>query len=179
MSKKNISIAIIIGLVLLACGAVFLKDHPGTEPEEQMRPDAEGWIRASSSGFSYQYPESLDTVYIAEATWPPLVERVVNEYTCEADAATDGPASSRNEFAMNGRIYCASVSSEGAAGSTYVSYEYVTDLEDMVVRVSFTLRYPQCANYDQPEQQACTEEEESFRPDALADSIISTIEREN
>ena len=165
-----------IFLALAVLAAVFLGGAYllfwGSDP-------ARSWVPASAPGISYQYPESLGTDYVSAVEWPPLVEKVVNEYSCSTGAAAvDGPATEISERVISGRTYCVSVSSEGAAGSTYRTYEYSADLGDMVVRAQFTLRYPQCANYDEPQQAACREGQESVDPDQLADGIVSTIAAE-
>jgi hypothetical protein len=170
----------VIALLVAGVAAVLLSNaYLKTDQEPQVLVPAtgtQGWVAATSTGLSYRYPESLGTSYISPVAWPPLVERVVNEYACmTGEAPVDGPVSTVEERVINGRTYCVSTSKEGAAGSAYVTYEYATELGTMNVRLSFRLRYPQCANYNEPEQSACRAGQEAVNVDQLADGIVSTI----
>lgn len=94
----------------------------------------------------------------------------------EGDMGTDdGMFASSGSRLIKGRQYCVTSTGEGAAGSTFTSYGYSTLIGDSMIRLSFTLRTPQCLNYDDPEQSACQDEQISFDVDALADRIATSI----
>ena len=76
---------------------------------------------------------------------------------------------------MGDRAHCIVKTSEGAAGSTYMTYEYITGQGDFLAHVKFTLRFPQCMNYDEPQQGACKAEQATFDIDGLVDRIASSI----
>lgn len=132
----------------------------------------EGWSEATNGGITFKYPNPFHGTYISAAEWPPLVERVVNKYSCNTTiTGTDGPVPHLEEKTINGTTYCVSTSSEGAAGSTYITYEYARE----GIRGVFTFRFPQCLNYDEPEQGACKLEQQTFDIDTLADRILSSV----
>ncbi|NCT55007.1 hypothetical protein GW758_03580 [Candidatus Falkowbacteria bacterium] len=76
---------------------------------------------------------------------------------------------------INGNKYCIGASSEGAAGSVYTQYAYITVIGDNVYSVQFVARYPNCDNYSEEESIKCQTERESFDLDILVDSEIEKI----
>ena len=77
---------------------------------------------------------------------------------------------------INGRDYCVTISSEGAAGSIYTTYAYVTKIQDKFVSFSFILLATQCDNFDEPEKSACKSERATFSVDNFIDQIIQTTQ---
>jgi hypothetical protein len=149
--------------------AVTLGAYPG---------DGE-WTQApaNSQGVSFMYPAELSTTYISAAEWPPLVERTVNAYSCTEGPITDadGPLKTQTKRMVDDREYCVTESSEGAAGSVYNAYEYAFQFGTSTYRVVFQLQFPQCMNYDQPQQAACVAEQATFDIDGLVDRIAQSI----
>jgi hypothetical protein len=143
--------------------------YPGDGEWTLSAPDARG--------LQFMYPTEMPTTYISAQTWPPLVELVANEYACTEGpiTAADGPLKETTKHMVGDREYCVTLSSEAAAGSAYRTYEYVTEQGDFVARVVFTLRFPQCMNYDQPEQGLCASEQANFDIDGVVDRIASSI----
>ncbi len=137
------------------------------------------WISSevSTQDTQFMYPSSLNTQYVTAQDWPPFVYMGVGEFSCtEGDVVTEDGSQKHSEFrTINGYTYCVSISSEGAAGSTYTSYEYSTEQGDFVTKVAFTLRTPQCLNFDEPEQSACKTEQANFNTDTLADRIATSV----
>lgn len=84
-----------------------------------------------------------------------------------------------SEKMVNGRIYCVNVKHEGAAGSVYSSYIYTTNytaaLNSKLVNISFTLRYPNCNNYNDEQNEICASEREAFDLDVIVDRLAQTI----
>lgn len=141
--------------------------------------DTWNWVNSTTSisGTQFSYPDPLPTTYVTPADWPPQVIMTVGRLTC----AGSGTASSSERApagmlkVINTRTYCVSKEGEGAAGSTYATYNYATAQGDFVAKVMFTLRTPQCMNYDEPKQSACRDEQSQFDVDALADRILESI----
>ena len=159
---------LLLGIVLIILGSVALyASHKTAEApsapvvtEEIIGPN---WQTYSDDSSSFRYPATLPTTYIHPVDWPPKV--VVSEGVSFCSEAT----------LINGRPYCVTTSSEGAAGSVYIDYAYAIAKEGKTVTLSFTLREVQCANYDDPQKTACEQERNNFDVDAFADSIMQTV----
>lgn len=137
------------------------------------------WVSSetTSEELQFTYPNPLPTKFVTAADWPPVVSMTTGAFSCTEGDVTD-PEGMRRHFerrTIGGHMYCVATSAEGAAGSTFTSYEYAIEKGNSVARVSFTLRTPQCMNYDEPEQSACKTEQASFDTNALADKIASSI----
>lgn len=127
-------------------------------------------------GIIFQYPERLDTKYIAPTEWPPKIKVEEKNYTCiENPAALILPGETR-QVTIDGRLYCAHTETGVAAGSTYRTFTYTTEKDGKLLTLTFTLRAPQCANYDDPSRTECEAEEARFDVDLLADSILQKVE---
>jgi hypothetical protein len=138
------------------------------------------WISAepTAQDLIYLYPEALPTSFITASEWPPLVEEVASNPACKEGPVTaaDGPEKRVEKHTVGDREYCVTLSEEGAAGSTYRSYEYAFEFGGFPYRIAFTLRYPQCANYDEPQRGACTSEQANYSVDGLVDRIAQTVQ---
>ncbi|MFA5021923.1 MAG: hypothetical protein WC508_02515 [Patescibacteria group bacterium] len=133
----------------------------------------------NDDGVTYQYPKELLAKYISVVEWPPVVKIATGIYSCKT---TPQEVSSMSDITsqrlVDGRTYCVNVKPEGAAGSVYASYAYTTTKNGKLVNVIFTLRYPNCNNYDEAQNKACTSEREAFDIDATVDRIVQTIKYE-
>lgn len=76
---------------------------------------------------------------------------------------------------VDDRAYCVNVKHEGAAGSVYSSYAYTTVKNNKLIKVSFTLQYPNCNNYDDKQNEACVSERQAFDVDSTVDRIVQSI----
>ena len=133
---------------------------------------------SDSSGLQFMYPEKLPTTFISAVDWPPEVIVFGESFTCGATSSpqlSSAPTTTALQRSIGAHIYCVSETSEGAAGSVYRSYSYTTDVADRNINVSFTLKYPQCANYPEPNSGACRAEEATFDVDELADRILQSV----
>jgi hypothetical protein len=122
------------------------------------------------------YNTDLMTKYISLGTpdtvWPPQVVFTLGVFTCTDtgnEIQINGKTSNKT---IQGKQYCVTQTSEGAAGSTYTTYTYTTTKGSELATVSFTLRAVQCMNYDDPKQSECLAERASFDPDTLASHMI-------
>lgn len=129
----------------------------------------ESWKTSTTGNVSFRYPEQLGTTYVNTiAEWPPTLQVVassVQPFSCAY----------ANSVTISGKLYCVKTTVEGAAGSTYTTYEYSTEVNKNVYTFKFTLRAPQCSNYDEPKKTECTNEENTFSVDALVDKMVKTI----
>ncbi len=105
----------------------------------------------------------LTTKYINAVDWPPQVQVVAGPFSCTEPKV------------IAGRTYCVTKVSEGAAGSTYTQYAYALALGGQVKTFTFTLRFSQCANYDEPQKSECEAERASFDPDQWIDKIVENL----
>lgn len=138
------------------------------------------WISSepTAQNLIYLYPEALPTSFITASEWPPLVEEVASNPVCKEGRVTgaDGPEKRTEKRMVDDREYCVTLSEGGAAGSMYRSYEYAFEFGGVPYRIAFTLRYPQCENYDEPQRGACTSEQATYNVDGLADRIAQSIQ---
>jgi hypothetical protein len=138
--------------------SVQLGAYPGDGDWTLSQPD--------SQGIQFMYPQKLPTSYITAQEWPPQVTLTAGEqYSC----------AEQDERMVGDRAFCVVKTNEGAAGTTYSTYEYITAQGDFLARVKFTLKFPQCMNYDEPNQSACKNEQASFDIDGLVDRLASSI----
>jgi len=129
----------------------------------------------SQSGVSFKYPENLTTKYINTVDWPPLVQVLPGPYTCLEAGSENAPAGKTEKRLVDNREYCLTRESEGAAGSIYTQYAYAFAQADKVVYLTFSLRFPQCGNYSEPQLTACQIERETFDIDSVIDKIARTL----
>ena len=135
------------------------------------------WETATNEdGITFQYPKELSARYISLVEWPPLIKIAAGEYSCKTTPQTASNMSPLiSQRLVDNRVYCVDVKHEGAAGSVYSSYTYTTANDGKLVSVSFTLRYPNCHNYNEEQDIACANERETFDIDSLIDRIVQTI----
>ncbi len=130
----------------------------------------------NEDGVTYKYPKELLAKYISVVDWPPVVKVETETFSCKT---TPQEVSSMSDITskrmVDNRIYCVNVKHEGAAGSVYSSYTYTTTKNDKLVKVSFTLQYPNCNNYDEEQSKVCSSERETFDIDSTVDRIVQSI----
>jgi hypothetical protein len=135
------------------------------------------WTTATNDeGITYQYPKELLAKYISVVDWPPIVKIETGTYSCKTTPQEVSSISDiTSERLVDDRIYCVNVKHEGAAGSVYSSYTYTAIRNGKLVKISFTLQYPNCNNYDEEQSKACASEREAFDIDATVDRIVQTV----
>lgn len=137
------------------------------------------WLTSEVSplGTTYMYPQNFGTTYVEATAWPPTVVVSSDEYVCEVNESLseDGQFKRVGQRTIDGHTYCVTDFAEGAAGSTFTSYEYTTTQGDFLVSVSFTLRTVQCLNFDAQTQSMCLSAQNNFDVDALAHGIAESI----
>lgn len=118
------------------------------------------------TGLSFTYPPELGTNYIRAQDWPPQIEILNEPFSCPG--AGGGTV-------IAGRTYCITKVSEGAAGSIYNQYAYAFAKGNQTIIMTFTLQYPQCANYDDPKKTECQNEEDKFDVNSLLNQIAGSV----
>lgn len=132
----------------------------------------------TANKFSFTYPEKLSTKYISVVDWPPQVQLTGAAYACTAAGSDTAQAGRTEEQIVNGHKYCVTKESEGAAGSTYTNYAYVTQIEGQNSKTAiftFSTRSTQCGNYSEPQMTECQTERNSFNINPIADQIIQSF----
>lgn len=131
---------------------------------------------ATQKGITFQYPIATGTSYVSFVDWPPQIQLADSAYRCmAAGTSTALPAGMTEERTVEGTTFCVTTEGEGAAGSTYLSYAYSFAHEDGVAVLRFSLRKPQCVNYDKPTQTTCQSEQDAFNVDNLVAQMVASI----
>ena len=117
----------------------------------------------------------LTTKYIKAQEWPPKLTVLDQIFSCDKVATSSPQGAQIVKKKIGNRDYCVSVESEGAAGSTYITYNYslesIKDIKKTYV-LEFVLREVQCLNYDNPQQSECLVERKNFNVDSIVEGIV-------
>lgn len=190
MKTKPTHAALIAILIVLVAGLILIALSRASQHTTEIEsPTATSTVATTSSPASvstdtwktgsdaahtltFKYPADLGTTYLHATEWPPVVN-ATSSATCVAKEDEMGRTQQRT---IAGSSYCVTELAEGAAGSTYTTYDYVTQKGSKNVTAHFTLRAPQCDNYDEPKRSQCHAERDTFSVDDLVAKIVSTIE---
>jgi len=140
-------------------------------------PDNNLWTTTTDArGTTFQYPKELLAKYVSVVEWPPVIKIETGIYSCQTTPQEISSMSDiTSERLVDNRTYCVNIKNEGAVGSVYSSYVYTTAKNGKLVKVSFTLQYPNCNNYDEEQRKACTSEREAFDIDSTIDRIVQSV----
>lgn len=159
--------------------ATAVDDEPAPAVEDKQAPAVEEeWERFSDPkrGIAFRYPRDLGTEYIHTVDWPPQVRLEEGPFTCERSGTETERAGLTEPKRINGRTYCVSRVTEGAAGSVYTMYAYATPAGNAVLVLTFSLRAVQCGNYDEERRAECESERAAFSVDSTIDKVVQSIE---
>jgi hypothetical protein len=193
MEKQHINKSILLAIFILILAGLlstyFKNPHPNNQPtictqEAKLCPDGSYVGRIGpkcefaacpqielhtyqdpQNKFSFQYADFPQKQYMGVMEWPPKVT-ITTPSSCGA---------SSTQKIIGDKTFCVSEISEGAAGTIYTTYHYRVVLNNKLVTFEFTLRLPQCYNYDNPKQTECFNEEKSFDVDSLMIPIATTL----
>ncbi len=131
-----------------------------------------------NNGVTFLYPENLSTSYISPQGWPPELLIIDDAgFSCEEGGlGIDGRPGMTVQKQINNIIYCINSVSEGADGTFYTNYTYTFIKDLKLVKLSFTLAYPQCENYNDPQKTECEEEYQIFDLDTLINHVAESIQ---
>ncbi len=116
----------------------------------------------------------LNTKYISGQEWPPKITNSSGSFSCREGGSEIMLGGVTTKKTINGRVYCITIASEGAAGSIYTTYTYTTAGNGKLITAKFILRYPQCLNYSDPQKTECLTERQTFDLDGLLDKIVTS-----
>jgi hypothetical protein len=158
---------ILLSLSFLVLSAAYL----------QAQQDISAWklYTDAAQHVSFKYPDTLGTEYIFAQSWPPTVQVSNGAFNCNQNNPSNNEMQKTEERVINGRTYCVTEESEGAAGTMYTQYTYSFPKNGKVVSLNFTIAYVQCGNYNNPERQECEQERKNFNIDGIIDQIAQTI----
>ncbi|HEY0964796.1 MAG TPA: hypothetical protein VGE31_03290 [Candidatus Paceibacterota bacterium] len=172
-------ILVIIALLVLI-GISEMKENPQPENEtpaqELPSVTATNTTNSAPQSATFKYPEELPTTYITGMDWPPEIFLNTEGYGCTPAGAVTDRAGKTEEKTINGRSYCVTTLEEGAAGSVYRQYAYMTEKEGTSFVLTLSTRSVQCGNFDAAERVACEEEQRTFDLDNLVDQMAETVE---
>jgi len=127
-------------------------------------------------GITFQYPRELLAKYISETEWPPQFKIEDKLFVCNPSGNEIQQGGQTELRLVDNRSYCVMKESEGAAGSTYTAYTYTFPKDNKTGVITFTLRFVQCQNYDEPKASECENERSAFDIDGTIDRIVQSIE---
>ncbi len=183
MEKKNNVWAWVLAIIVIAVIIFFVvkagKGGTGNNASSTATSTMAGWIDSTDTarGISFKYPANLGTKYINLIDWPPQVAVINGPLSCTEAGTATSTAGVTKQQTINGRVYCVTTETQGAAGSIYYQYAYASQMPDgRVAILTFTAQYPQCVNYPEPKQTECKNEEASFDINPTIDQIFSTLQ---
>lgn len=195
-----IIIPVIVGGVLIAWKQGWIPKFTmttGTPTPTSTSDETANWktFTSADNGASFQYPENLpaspaspelqrgepadgSTSYIRPQEWPPKVLIIDNAgFSCqEGGLGINGLPGMTIRKTMESREYCIESVSEGAAGTVYTEYTYTFLKDAKLVKLSFTLGYPQCENYNDLQKTECEQERQTFDLDTLINRIAESVQ---
>jgi len=130
-------------------------------------------ISSEDGSITIQYPEQLDSNYVKTVDWPPEIQITEGLFSCTRTGKESNSTGEVDKRAIGERVYCITTQTEGAAGSLYRQYKYVFSKGDNeLVSLTFSLQYPHCENYDNPEKASCKAEQQKFNVDELVKGMV-------
>ena len=139
----------------------------------------------TANGATFKYPENLpaspaggSTNYIRPQEWPPKLLIIDNAgFSCEEGGlGINGRPGMTIQKSINNTVYCIDSVSEGAAGTFYTDYTYTFLKDGKLVKLIFTLAYPQCENYNDLQKTECEQERQTFDLDVLIGRIAESVQ---
>ena len=158
-------------------GSYVGRSLPNCEFNKCPTPEEMEWNNYSSAkeGIIFKYPKNFDTSYINVIDWPPKVQITDGDFSCNTGGEETQRAGETVEEIINEKSYCVTRESEGVAGSIYTSYAYATKIQGKMAYLTFSLRFVQCANYDDPKKTKCESERATFDPGPTIDVIAKSF----
>ncbi len=153
-------------------------DKPTATSSEAASPLKTFYDAEKKVGFEYLdnfYIENILNKYVLPVQWPPEITVSTSTYSCKKGGSSVLLTGKTETKYIDGKTYCLTTQVEGAAGSVYTTYIYKSIIDKKVVSLTFIVRVPQCANYDEVEKLECEEEKKIFNIDIMVNKLFSTI----
>ena len=177
--NKKISLILLIVFIIGAGVVAYFWDQPNLISQEQSEETA-NWktFISADKGATFRYPENLSTNYISPQEWPPKLLIIDDtEFLCEEGGlGINGRPGMTIQKKINNIVYCIEGVSEGTTGTFYTNYTYTFLKDSKLVKLNFTLAYPQCDNYDDPQKTECEQERQIFDLDILINRIAESVQ---
>lgn len=129
----------------------------------------------TGDGITFQYPKEILAEYISEVQWPLKLIIEDRPFICNSSGNEIQQGGQTEQRLVDNRVYCITKESEGAAGSIYTAYTYEFPKDNQTGVITFTLRFVQCQNYDEPKASECESERSAFDIDGTVDRIVQSI----
>lgn len=135
------------------------------------------------SGYSFQYPKSISGTYVKAQKWPPkiTIQNAPSDFICVPTTTKTDTGFSVNLVTIGTSKVCITTRPEGAAGTTYTTYDLTWVLATKppsVITLEFITREPtSCTVYDEPKRSACMKEKTNFNPADIARQIVPTVKK--
>jgi len=178
-----IIVLVVAGVGLIAWKQGWIQKFPVATETSTPTPtsgETADWKTFTSANESatFRYPENLSTAYIRPQEWPPKLLIIDNAgFSCqEGGLGINGLPGMTIQKQINNIVYCIENVSEGTAGTVYTDYTYTFLKDSSLVKLSFTLAYPQCENYDDPQKTECEQERQTFDLDTLINRIAESVQ---
>lgn len=173
----------ILFILLVVISFVFIQKYrnpqkssitPTLQPSPTVISQNPSWqtFKDDTQHVTFEYPQDLSTKYIHSQGWPPKIVVSSDTFSCKEGNSTSGTTISKT---IGKTTYCITANSEGAAGTIYTDYAYSFSKNNALVTFTFTLGYPQCANYEDPQKTQCENERQTFDLDALISEIAQSV----
>lgn len=130
-------------------------------------------------GISFLYPENPAAKYMNVVDWPPQVQILNKPFSCTEAGSEIAQAGRTEKRMVDDRTYCVTKITEGAAGSIYTQYAYAFGKDNQTIIFTFSFRYDQCGNYDEPQKTECENLRTAFDLDSIVDRIAKTLKIES
>jgi hypothetical protein len=171
MNKQKL-IFILLAIILVSGVLYWAGTHKQDTEQSTTNTDTSS-TPAKSDNFSAQFPDIRSEGYYYVQDWKLTSED--KPFSCiEAQQTTPREPGEEQvvQKTINNNIYCIHSSVEGAAGTSYTTYKYMSEKYGQLVAISFTLGEVNCGNYDEPKSSACLTEQVKMR-----NSLDSTIDQ--
>lgn len=129
----------------------------------------------SKQKMTFKYPGNLFLKYMDVNEWPPKVSIQDGAFSCKETPALSSLSKRTIKQVIGEQTYCIYASSEGTAGSVYTDYSYSTEMDNKTVTIKLRMRYPNCANYEDPERKDCQKERETFNLDGIVGGMVGSV----
>jgi hypothetical protein len=146
---KYLKIILITVLVLVSVYLALPKNN--VKAPEKQNPDTQ------NSG-----PYVFNTTYIGPVDWPAAIRTINEPYVCVEEGQETMRAGITVKMVIDSAEYCVTKESEGAAGTMYTNYTVSHAVGSNTEIANFSLKFPQCYNYDNPKQTECLTEQKNF-----------------
>ncbi len=174
MKNSRTIIIVVIVLILGVTGFLLLGKN---NPKSSMANVPADWKSYSDAKqeVTFRFPEKFGGEYIHAVDWPPQVQILNEKWSCaEAGVETDRAGRTEKKI-INGKEFCITRESEGAAGSTYTMYAYVFPFGKKTAIFTFSMQKVQCDNYDEPKKTECKNAQASFDVDSTLGSMAGSV----